>query len=384
MPVDPRQPVRVLHVMRPAVGGMRGHVLQLASGLASAGFECEIACPDDPGFASEATQRGVPVHVVPIVGPVRPFRDVRAVRALQAVMRTRRPALVHAHGFKAAMIARMAVGSRREGAVPVVVTIHNHVLYRDMSRFQRWRHVALERLLARRTARIITVSEELRHELVEEYGIDPAVVTTVHNGVDLAPFLASRDRGAARARYGITEEALVFGLAARFAPQKAMDVLVSAAEQLIGCYPQAYMLLAGDGPLLDEVRALAAASTARDRMLFPGFEGDMPTLLAALDVYVSAALSEGLPLGTIEAMAAGLPVVSTRVGGTPEVVQDGVTGLLVEPGDADALGTAMLELAGDPGKRGRFGVAGRARAVAGFTEERMIAQTAAVYREALE
>lgn len=381
-PVTPEvRAVRVLQVIRPAVGGMKGHMLQLATGLTSRGFEAELACPGDSDLVRGALERGVTVHPVGIVGPLHPLRDPAAVMALASVIRERRPALVHAHGFKAALIARVA--ARFAGGVPVVVTVHNHVLYRDLSALTRWTYVVVERALARATARIITVSDALRDELISAYSLPAGVITTVHNGLDLTPFLGTADRPAARARYGIPADALVYGLAARFAPQKALDVLVQAAIPVLERFENAWLLLAGDGPTQDAVEAIALRSSVRSRILFPGFETDVPGMLEALDVYVSSALSEGLPLATIEAMAAGLPVVSTDAGGTPEVVADGETGVLVKPGDPRALADAMSRLAVDHAMRIRFGAAGRARAVAEFSEDRMLDRTAEIYREVL-
>ena len=378
---DPRQPARVLQVIRPAVGGMKRHMLQLAAGLPAFGFQIEIACPGDADIVHDALELNVPVHPVPIVGPLDPLRDPLAVLALADVIRDRKPALIHAHGFKAGLIARLA--ARLSGRVPVVVTVHNPVLYRDMSSFATWRHVTVEKWMAAHTARIITVSDALRTELVDVYGIAACRVTTVHNGLDLSPFLVSADRGAMRARYGIPGDALVFGIAARFAPQKAMDVLVAAAMPVLERYPNAWLLLGGDGPLLEAVKTQARATRVRDRILFPGFEVDVRGLLGALDVYVSSALTEGLPLGTIEAMASALPVVSTLSGGTPEVVEDGVTGLLAAPGNSVELTEAMLTLARDVVIRRTMGDTGRERVLAEFTEERMFERTAAVYREVL-
>ena len=375
------RPVRVLHVIRPAAGGMKAHMLQLSCGLPPLGFECEIVCPGDSDLVKDALERNLTVHPVSIVGPLDPVSDPLAVLALRDVIRQRRPGLIHAHGFKAGLIARLA--ARFSGRVPVVVTVHNHVLYRDISSFTRWRYVTAEKWLSRMTARIITVSDSLRDELIAEYGIRASLITTVHNGLDLAPFLGLADKRAARVRYGLPADALVYGLAARFAPQKALDVLVEAGLPLLKRCENAYLLIAGAGPLLEQVQVVARKAETRDRILFPGFETDVPGLLASLDVYVSSALSEGLPLATIEAMAAGLPVVSTRAGGTPEVVEDGMTGTLVESGAAVPLGEAMMRLAFDPALRIRMGKAGRARALEEFTQERMFERTAEIYREVL-
>jgi glycosyltransferase involved in cell wall biosynthesis len=381
VPVEPRQPVRVLQVIRPAVGGMRAHVLQLATGLRAAGYESELACPGDSDLVHDALEAGVQVHPVPIVGPLNPVRDLFAVVALAEVIHERKPALIHAHGSKASLIARVATLFARR--TPIVVTVHNQVLYGGVSKPMRAVYIAMERWLSHRTARIVTVSEALRRELLDVFRLPASLVTTVHNGLDLSPFTAGGDRTAARSRYGIPADALVFGLAARFAPQKALDVLVEAAATVLATDPRALLIVAGDGPLLEVVRTKARATSVRDRMVFPGFETDIPGLLAALDVYVSPAIAEGLGLATIEAMASGLPVVGTAVGGTPEVVEDGVTGVLVAPGKAAPLVTAITRLLKDAGMRRRMGEAGRERALAEFGESMMLERLAALYGEVL-
>ena len=381
MPIEPRKPVRVLQVVRPAAGGMKGHVLQLSAGLRSHGFECEIACPGDSELIRDALELNLTVHPVPIVGPLHPLRDPLAIVSLAEVIRERRPALIHAHGSKAGLIARMAV--LLAGRPPVIVTVHNQVLYGGISPLMRRVYIAMERRLARRTARIITVSEALRAEMTDVFGLSPRLVTTVYNGLDLGPFVAGGDRAVSRKRRGMPPDALAIGLAARFAPQKGLDILVEAAVPMLEGSPDAVLVLAGAGPLLEVVKTMARATSVRDRILFPGLETDMPGLLSALDIYASAAIAEGLGLGTIEAMAAGLPVASTTAGGTPEVVDDGVTGLLVAPGRAAPLTEALRRLAKDPALRRRMGEAGRARALERFTEDRMLARTAEVYREVL-
>jgi glycosyltransferase involved in cell wall biosynthesis len=377
---DPRQSARVLQVVRPAIGGMRAHVLQLAAGLRRYGFESELACPGDSDLVHDALEAGLQVHPVPIVGPLRPLRDLLAVISLAEVIRERKPALIHAHGSKAALIARIATMFSRR--TPTVVTVHNQVLYGGVSKAMSRVYISMERRLAKRTSRIVTVSDALRREMLDVYGLPEGLVTTIHNGLDLAPFLARGDRAASRERYGVPADALVFGLAARFAPQKALDVLVDAAAQVLSAQPRAWLVVAGDGPLLEVVRTRARATAVRDRMLFPGFEVDVPGLLSSLDVYVTSSVTEGLSLALVEAAAAGLPAVATRVGGNPEVVDDGVTGLLVAAGKSAPLAAAIARLLNDPALRKRMGEAGRARALSEFSEATMLERTAAVYGEA--
>lgn len=359
---------------------MNRHVLQLATGLRTRGFECEIACPGDSALVHDALEAGLTVHPVSITGPLSLFRDPFAIISLAEVLRERRPALVHAHGSKAGIIARLAV--RIAGGAPTVVTVHNQVPCGGSKSPARRARMSVERWLSRRTARIITISDELRDGLIDAVGIDPALVVTVHDGLSLEP-LSGGDRHFARRRYGVPDAAFVFGLAVRFAPQEALDVLLDAAAPVLESRPDAWLVLAGSGPLLETVKTRARAMSVRDRILFPGYETDIPGLLAALDVYASSATAEGLGLATIEAMAAGLPVVSTTAGGTPEVVEDGVTGLLVPPGKVAPFTDALLRLAKDPALRRRMGEAGRARAFATFDEDRMLDRIADVYRRVL-
>jgi glycosyltransferase involved in cell wall biosynthesis len=373
--------VRVLHVVRPASGGMRQHVLQLATGLSAFGFDAEIACPGDSDVVQSALAAGIEVRPVPIVGPLRPLRDLEAVLVLADVIRGGRFDIVHAHGSKAGLIGRLAAMLAR--APHRVVTVHNDVLGGSVGSRMRRIVVLVERWLSRHTSRIITVSDALRDGFVTEIGIDPALVVTVHNGLDLEPFLSPCDPAPPRLRLGVPRDAVVLGQAARFAPQKAHDRLVAAAVPVLERVPSAWLVLAGDGPLLEPVRRQAAATSVADRIVFPGFEHDVRGFLAALDMFVSSPSSEGLGNAAIEAMAAGLPVVSTRTGGIPEVVVDGETGLLAEPGDAAALTEAMLRLARDPALRRQMGEAGRGRAIDEFAEPGMLARTAEVYREVL-
>jgi glycosyltransferase involved in cell wall biosynthesis len=376
-----RKPVRVLHVLRPAAGGMKQHVLQLATGMGAYGFESQIACPGDSDIVQSALAAGIEVRPVPIVGPISPLRDLDAILVLADVIRHGSFDIIHAHGSKAGLVGRIAAALAR---VPRrVVTVHNDVMGGSVRPGMRGAVAAVERMLAKRTSRIIAVSDALRAELIDVVGLDPALVVTVHNGIDLAPFLSSVDPGPIRDRYGIPRDAIVFGQAARFAPQKGHDTMVAAAVPVLEKVPNAYLLLAGDGPLLEPTKRMAQATQVADRIVFPGFETNVRGLLAAIDVFVSSPVSEGLGLAAIEAMAAGRPVVSVRTGGVPEVVIDGETGILADPGDTAALTEAMLRLAREPMTRLAMGDAGRRRALEEFAEERMLERTAAIYREVL-
>ena len=380
--MEPEKHARVLMVVRPAAGGMKEHVLVLARGLIARGNAVEIAAPATSDIAEAARASGLTVHDVGLVGPLHPVADPRAIAQLARIIRAGDFDVVHAHGFKAGFVGRLAAW--RAGGRPVVVTVHNHVLSRtDTSPAARWRYRAVERALSGLVSRYIAVSDSIARELTVAFGLPAEKVVTVHNGIETAPFLAPHDRVAARAALGIPEGAPVVGLAARCSAQKGLRHLVAATPELVSRLPDIRVVIGGSGPLEGRLREQSVALGVADAIVWPGHIADMPRFLAALDVYVSPAETEAFGLALIEAGAAGVPVVATRVGGVPEVVLDGDTGLLVAAGDAHALAAAVLALLGDAKTASRLAAAGRTRAVNAFSPERMVDATLAVYALAL-
>lgn len=376
--------MRILMVVRPATGGMKSQMMTLATGLVDGGHEVAVAGPGDSAVLSEAAEAGLPVHAVPIVGPLNPVRDARAVTSLARVLHAGGFHVVHAHGFKAGLVARAA--AMLVDTPAVVVTVHNHVLYRpELSAATKRLHISLEHALAARCDRYIAVSGSVREELLDVYGVPAEKVVTVHNGVEPEPFLEWHDGASARADLDVPDGVPVLGCACRFAPQKGLDDLVGALAEIREMVPGTTLVLGGDGPLAGHLHEEAEAAGVSDAIIWPGRipEDDVPGFLSALDAYVSSSLSEGLPLSLVEAAAAAVPTVATRVGGTPEIVSDGETGLLVEPGDRHALAEACARVLTDPGTARALGSAAREHVLAEFRPEAMVARTEEVYMEAL-
>jgi glycosyltransferase involved in cell wall biosynthesis len=374
--------MRVLMVVRPAAGGMKEHVLALSCGLAARGHAVEIAAPESSDVATAARTLGFVVHDVPIAGPLHPIDDPRAVAALGTVIRAGEFDLIHAHGFKAGFVGRL--GAALAGSPPFIVTAHNHVLRRDeTSAGAKWRYRAVERMLGGYVTRYIAVSDSVRSELTEEYGIDAGRVATVHNGVAPGPFLAEQDRAACRAAIGVPADAPTLGLAARFSSQKGLRDIVAALVDIRSAVPGALLLLGGSGPLESELRGQAVALEVSSAIRWLGHVDDMPSFLATLDVYVSPSVTEALGIGLIEAALAGVPTVATDVGGVSEVVLADQTGLLVPPSDPHALAHAIERLLADRGWARALAAAARSRCLREFDPERMVDGTLAVYASAL-
>jgi glycosyltransferase involved in cell wall biosynthesis len=376
--------VRVLMVVRPASGGMKEHVLALSRGLVARGHAVELAAPAVSEITDAARAAGFVVHDIPLVGPLNPVQDPRAVRALSRIVHDGRFDVVHAHGFKAGFIGRLAVRTAGGGPRPFVVTAHNHVLTRtDTPAAARWRYRTVERSLERYVTRYIAVSESIARELIDVYNLPAEKVAVVRNGVDVTPFLAEQDRADARVALGVPVDSPVVGLAARFSAQKGLRDLVAAVPELVRRIPGVHVVIGGSGPLESELRSQAMALGVSDAIVWPGHVLNMPRFLSALDVFVSPATTEAFGIALIEAAAAGVPTIATRVGGVPEVILDGETGLLVAPHDPSALAQAIVGLLDDRHTAIKLAEHARRRAIMEFSPEAMVDGTLEVYADAL-
>lgn len=376
--------MRVLMVVRPASAGMKEHVLALARGLVARGHEVEFAVPVTSEITESARAAGFTAHDIPLVGPLNPIQDPRAVRKLALLIHSGDFDVVHAHGFKAGFIGRLAVRTAGGGPRPFIVTVHNHVLTRtDARATARWRYRTVERSLERFVTRYIAVSAAIASELTGAYNLPPEKVFVVRNGVDITPFLSEQNPAAARESLGVPVGVPVVGLAARFSAQKGLRDLVNAIPEVVRRVPNVRVVIGGSGPLESKLRTQATALGIADSIVWPGHVLNMPRFLSALDVFVSPATTEAFGIALVEAAAAGVPTIATRVGGVPEVILDGETGLLVAPHDTTALAGAIIGLLDDRHTAIKLGEHARRRAIMEFSPDSMVEGTLAVYAEAL-
>jgi glycosyltransferase involved in cell wall biosynthesis len=210
-------------------------------------------------------------------------------------------------------------------------------------------------------------------------GIPAGRVGVIHNGVELGREPTAAERRTAR-RCGVEDDEILVGTAARLDTVKDLPTLVDAIARARSRVPGLKLVVIGDGAERATLEAAVRERQLEDAVQVMGYRADVRRLLPALDVYVNSSISEGISLTILEAMAATVAVVATRVGGTPEVVLDGATGLLVEPRLPDAMAGALVELAGAPERRRALGAAGRARVAACFSLDRMVADYAREYQ----
>lgn len=365
----------VLHVVPPARGGLRQHVLSLLARLDGGRYRCAVALiayplrppAPDPAFAAVLAGKGGPPLAVAILAPWQLRRLVHRLR----------PDLVHCHGARAALLARLALaGPGGAARIPVLYTVHGASAPNSPA-LQRLT-LALERRLVPRTAAYVAVSGAVA-AAVAGWGVPAGRLHRIPNGVDAERFRALPGKAAARRRLGLDPARPVVGMAARLAREKGPDLFLRAARLVADRKPWCQFLVAGDGPLLTELRRLARSLGLGEAVAFPGHLPDVRLALAATDVYVVPSRSEAISLGLLEAMAAGHPVAAFAVGGVPEAVEHGRTGLLVPPGDAAGLAEAVCRLLEDEVLRRRLGAAGRRRVQRDFDAGATAARVAALY-----
>lgn len=371
----PTDRVRILHVItRLPVGGAERLLVDVVRRLDPTRFESMVCCIQTKGeLADELEAAGIAVRCLNRMQSKR--FDWRAVADLRALLREERISLVHAHLYHANLYGRLAAFL---SGVPAVVTVHN--VYARTKLHRRM----LNRWLARSTARVIAVSDEVRRDLVEHDRIDPAKVVTIHNSIDLGRIATPLTREQARARLAIPDGAFVIGSIGRLEEQKGHRYLLEACAALARDaafgLPMS-ILLVGDGRLREELEHRAAAAGLGSSVSFLGSRTDVAEILKALDVYVMPSLWEGLSLAMLEAMAASLPIVISDVGGVSQAL-DSESGVKVQPKDVAAIADAIRRLAAEPERRRRLGAAARRRVEADFDVGVMMARITAVYEKA--
>jgi glycosyltransferase involved in cell wall biosynthesis len=219
----------------------------------------------------------------------------------------------------------------------------------------------------------------MKHELVEKKGVGADRISVIPNGVETREFEALPTRTQARAELGLDENTMAVGLVGRLHHLKGADYLIEAMPRVLACKPDVKFALIGAGPEEQSLKALAEKRGVSDGVLFAGYRRDARRLMSAFDIVVLPSRDEAQSISLLEAMACRRPVVAANVGGVPEVVDDGITGLLYPAGDVHALAEAILALLNDGARRKAMGEAGRQRVADRFSRQSMLRETIAVY-----
>lgn len=384
------RPIRVLRVIaRLNVGGPALHVTYLARGLAERGYETTLVAGDvargEESMAFVADRVGVEVVRLPgLSRELSPVRDAVAAWRLARIIRAVRPDIVHTHTAKAGAVGRAAALLARTRRPVVVHTFHGHVLRGYFGRAGTLLFRAIETVLARATDRLIAVSPEVRDELVALHVAPRDKFSVIRLGIELEPRVSfDGDVAELRRRTGIPADRFVVGWFGRMTAVKRTDDLLTMLAGLRVRGVDALLLLVGDGDDRARLEQRAHDLGLARSCLFLGYQEHVAPWYALCDAVVLTSASEGTPVTIIEALAAGRAVVATRVGGVPDVVDEGETGFLVRPGDTHAIAERLELLARQPERRAEMGRTGRERVLRRYAVERLVDDVDRLYRELL-
>jgi glycosyltransferase involved in cell wall biosynthesis len=384
--------IKVLRVIaRLNVGGPALHVAYLSAGLADRGYDTTLVAgtvgSGEASMAFVAEQRGVRIETLDdLHREIAPLRDLRTILRLARLIRTERPTILHTHTAKAGAVGRIAALLAGDARPPVIVhTFHGHVLRGYFNPALTAGFRLLERMLARVATALVAVSPEVRDDLVA-LGVAPASkFAVVRLGIELDERVdyAEEERKATRRLLGIPPDAFVVGWIGRMTAVKRTEDIARTLQALVERGVDGYLCLVGDGPDRTRLERRMHELGVAKRCLFVGYQENVARFYDAMDVLLLTSVNEGTPVSVIEALAAGRPVVATRVGGVSDVVRDGVDGFLAEVADVESLAARLAELAGDPELRARMGNAGRAHVVDRYAVERLVDDVDRLYRALL-
>lgn len=366
----PLRVCRVINAMR--LGGVQFMLVKLLPALRDLGAEPAVVTTRAKGRVAKILRQRTGIRTTHI--HVSSRLDPRSVRRLARHFREQRYDVVHTHMFSASVPGTIAA---RLAGVPCIVShVHNVDTYEHLG--QR----LVDRALMPLRDEMLCVSGAVRDDVARNLWLDPSRPRVFYNAVEPIDPAALRPRADVRAELGLAAGDVALIHAARLHPHKNHDGLLREFRRLRDADPRLVLVLAGDGRIEGELRALAAELHVDDAVRFLGFRDDVPSLMAACDIAVLPSLREGLPNVILEAWQAGLPVVTTDVGGAGELVDEGANGFIVPKEDLAAFGNRLLALAADEGLRRRLGEAGQAK-LGAFSIEKLAEATMALYEEIL-
>jgi glycosyltransferase involved in cell wall biosynthesis len=364
-------PLTIIHVVLSlSPGGTERLVIDLARRTRG---QCasSICCLDDEGeWATELTHEGIQVVALRRAPGFRPSLGWR----LASLIRERGADVLHCHQYSPFVYGAMAAIMTASGCV---FTEHGRLSDSPPSSKRKF----VNPLLGRLGFAMFAVSTHLREHMIAE-GFPASNLGVIQNGIDCGPPPTSEARHAARRRLQLPPDACTIGTAARLDPVKDLGTLVRAFDELRRSHASLRLVVIGDGPERQRLVAECALLGVEPLVTFTGHRADVRDLLPALDIYVNCSTSEGISLTILEAMATGLPVVATSIGGTPEVVVHDRTGLLVPAKDPRRLAGALSDLISDSERRRAFGTEGRRRVLERFTVDRMVTAYVTQYQRA--
>lgn len=356
------------------LGGAQTQLLELVRFLDKQEYRIAV-CPLWPIMALEPAFKDAGVEIIRVH---KNFSyDISEIWRLAQSIRHFQPDIVHTWLFTGNLWGRLAAKLARS---PVIIAGEMTIVPAEQLPFYNF---PINKLLAHWTD-MITANSQAGIERLHQDGFKARKLHLIYHGVDIqrfSPEKTNQYRGEIRKKLGIEMDVVTICVMARMTQQKGQAVFLQAVKRVVDAGLDVRCLLIGDGPDRDSLEALTLSLGLSEKVLFLGYRQDTPELLSASDIFALSSYWEGLPNAVLEAMSMGLPIVATNVSGTAEVVQDGITGFLVPPGNQDAMADSLMSLMKDPHLRDRMGKAGRNRCVEEFSLEHTAMQTTALYHK---
>jgi glycosyltransferase involved in cell wall biosynthesis len=352
--------------------GGQNQVLLTVNGLRSLGHRAALVAHPDGELRRRAAEG---LDLIPIAS--RTEMDLSAAWRLSRVVRRLQPDIIHAHDAHGVAVAALALSMgaasalRTGGAVPPLVAARRVDFHLRGNSLSRWKQ--------RQVDCFIAASEAIRQMLIAD-GIPPERTITVHEGIDVEHVAAAPPVDVHQA-FWLPHHAPVVGNVAALVPHKGQRHLIDTAQLVIREMPDVRFIIMGEGELREPLERQIREHHLEKHVFMPGFRTDVLGCIKSFDLFAMSSVTEGLGTSLLDAMACSRAIVATRTGGIPEVVEEGVTGLLVPPRDHAAMARAIVQLLKDDAARERMGAAGLARVSARFTVERMVAATAEAYEQ---
>jgi len=368
-----RERIRVLKFLNVfAIGGTERQFVNIVKRLDPNVFDLHIACFRKWGqFLPEVEACGWPLHAFQINGMIN-HRTFRTQLQFARYLRRHRIQVVHTYGWYPNVFA---IPAAKLAGVPVTIAS-----IRDTGAHQTRAQLQVQRIVCRMAKCILANSEAVRSWLVSE-GYDGSKIHVIYNGIAQADTSEASDPPDIRKQYGIESRAPVIATICRLNPVKGVDDFLQAAAMVTRTHPDARFLVIGDGAHRDSLAAQTEQLGVANRVVFTGFRTDIAQILPQLTLSVLASLTEGFSNTLLESMAAGVPVVATRVGGNPEIVADGTTGILVPPRNPEALKEAICRLLSNPQLAQSMGSSGKERIRQNFSVESAVRRTEQLYTD---
>lgn len=355
------------------IGGAEKVIEDISLGLDSQKFDILVWCLSKGGSIADKLQKeGTQVYILGISSYFNPLNIFKLTKLIKET----NPDIVHTHGYFASVIGRIAAIF---AGIPVLIT-HVQSMYWDYTK----RNIWIEKFLSRFTAAIICCSEAVQDFVTIYEKIDPSKTIVIYNGVDIGKFHNFNNTPTAKIEFGIEPSTSLIGTVSSLTPLKGHTYLLQAVPQILETFSSTKFLFVGDGRLKDELQKQAEDLNISSNVIFMGIRNNIPEFLNALDIFAHpSSIREGLGISILEAMATERPVVATNIGGIPEVVVNGKTGILVPPQNPEALASAVIDLLKNPEKVQEMGKMGKLRVEEKFTTKKMISEIENLYRNLL-